>query len=261
MFSGIASCSRISSSSTTARKRKPSAAGDQDPADVLVVGAGRQLDPARRGAAREAVDDELGARARRSWRLLRFRSGRRPGPGRPRCRPSAASTKASYSSGETTRPRSASPRRPGPERVADSPSKVPSSSALKTIWFVLPGTASRLPARSGTYQVWTTSVEMRSSDDRGVDRDHQLVVGEGAVRVVVAPQPLLAGRLDRQRLGAWRPARPAAPVAGVSRALSVKTMPRTKSTAAKTVEHARRPGTGARGRRGPGAARRPRSAR
>src|SRR6185312_10594912 len=36
--------------------------------------------------------------------------------------------------------------------------------------------------------------------DRGVDRDHQLPVAEGTVRVVVAPQPLLAGRLDHQRL-------------------------------------------------------------
>src|SRR4029077_3652835 len=35
--------------------------------------------------------------------------------------------------------------------------------------------------------------------DRRVDRDHQLPVAERPVRVVVAPEPLLAGRLDHQR--------------------------------------------------------------
>ena len=35
--------------------------------------------------------------------------------------------------------------------------------------------------------------------DGGVDRDDELVIGEGFVRVVVAPQPLLAGRFDLQR--------------------------------------------------------------
>ena len=37
-------------------------------------------------------------------------------------------------------------------------------------------------------------------DDGRVDRDDELVVGEGPVRVLVAPQPLLAGRLDLERL-------------------------------------------------------------
>ncbi len=37
--------------------------------------------------------------------------------------------------------------------------------------------------------------------DRGVDRDDQLVVGEGAVGVLVAPEPLLAGGFDLQRFG------------------------------------------------------------
>src|SRR6185437_6842075 len=37
--------------------------------------------------------------------------------------------------------------------------------------------------------------------DRRVRRDHQLVIGEGAVRVVVAPEPLLARRVDDQRPG------------------------------------------------------------
>jgi hypothetical protein len=40
--------------------------------------------------------------------------------------------------------------------------------------------------------------------DRGVGRDDQLVVGEGFVGVVVAPQPLLAGRFDLQRLAFQR---------------------------------------------------------
>ena len=41
---------------------------------------------------------------------------------------------------------------------------------------------------------------------RGVDRDHQLVVGEGAVGIGVAPQPLLGGGGDLERVGAlgWR---------------------------------------------------------
>ena len=40
--------------------------------------------------------------------------------------------------------------------------------------------------------------------DSGVGRDHQLVIREGAVGVVVAPQPLLAGRFDPQRLAFQR---------------------------------------------------------
>ena len=113
------------------------------------------------------------------------------------------------------RPRSASPRRPGREGRGAGRCSSPSSSARKTTWLVLPGTASRLPARSGRSRCG----RRRSSQfelDRGVDRDHQLVIGEGAVRVVVAPQPLLAGRLDHQRLGFLAAARPAAPVAGVA---------------------------------------------
>ena len=37
--------------------------------------------------------------------------------------------------------------------------------------------------------------------DRRVDRDHEFVIGEGFVRVFVAPQPLLAGRFDLERFG------------------------------------------------------------
>ena len=42
------------------------------------------------------------------------------------------------------RPRSASPRRPGPRRSPTGRRRSPSSSARKTTWLVLPGTASRL---------------------------------------------------------------------------------------------------------------------
>ena len=63
----------------------------------------------------------------------------------------------------------------------------------------LPGTASRLPAEfrhvPGVDDVGADQVEL----DRGVDRDHEFVIGEGLVRVVVAPQPLLAGRFDFER--------------------------------------------------------------
>ena len=56
--------------------------------------------------------------------------------------------------------------------------------------------------------------------DGGVDRDDQFVVGEGFVGVVVSPEPLPAGCFDLQRFACatWRPA---APVAGISRAFSV----------------------------------------
>ena len=73
--------------------------------------------------------------------------------------------------------------------------------------------------------------------DRGVDRDHQLVVAEGAVRVVVAPQPLLAGRFDHQRRSVLRARRGRrSRSVGVSRALSVKTMLRMKSTSGEDGE-------------------------
>src|SRR5262249_20112313 len=75
-------------------------AGDEDPPDVLVVAAGRQLDPAR-AALGEAVDDELGARG--------LAHGTSPFAIRPTTRSWAfsmsvfcVSMNSSYSSGETT---------------------------------------------------------------------------------------------------------------------------------------------------------------
>ena len=70
--------------------------------------------------------------------------------------------------------------------------------------FTLPGTASTLPPSSGTYQLWITSVDSTSSCTGGVHGDDQPVVGEGVVRVVVAPQPLLPGGGDDQRVGPGR---------------------------------------------------------
>ena len=110
--------------------------------------------------------------------------------------------------------------------------------------------------------MWTTSVETQVQVDRGVDRDDQLVVGEGAVGVVVAPQPLLAGRLDlsaARELGDGEAGRRRWP--GVSRALSVKTMPRTKIAAAKTVSTRADPELDAGGRRCTWRGSAPRSAR
>ena len=81
-----------------------------------------------------------------------------------------------------------------------APMNSPSASARKAI-VACSCRGPRRPSapRSGTFQVWITSVEASPQLDLGVGRDHQLVVAEGAVRVVVAPDPLLPGRLDHQR--------------------------------------------------------------
>ena len=160
---------------------------------------------------------------------LRFRSGRRPGPGRPGCPLSGCFDEGFVLLGRDDL--DLGPHRrvglAGEGRRARRRRCPPRRRGRRPGWSC-PGTASRLPASSGTFQVWTTSVETQVELDRGVDRDDQLVIGEGFVGVVVAPQPLLAGRLDPQRLGLRRLRGRPAPVAGVSRALSVKTMPRTK---------------------------------
>ncbi len=83
-------------------EEEPEGGADQHPADVLVVGAGRDPRPAR-SLARESVDDQLGT-------LARDRAhGVSPREIRPTTRSCAAwmsfsclAMKLSYSSGETT---------------------------------------------------------------------------------------------------------------------------------------------------------------
>ena len=214
-------------------KRKPSEAGDQDAADVLVVGAGRELDPARRGAG--------GSRRRRA-RAGAVAHGTSPFSIRLDDAVLGGLDVALLLLDEVFVFLRRDDFDLGPHRrvgLAGEGRRL----AVEDAFFVgaeddlvvlagdrvaLAGEVGHVP---GVDDVGRDEVEL----DRGVDRDDQLVVGEGAVRVVVAPEPLLAGRFDPQRLGLRRPARPSAPVAGVSRALSVKTTPRTKITAAKTV--------------------------
>ncbi len=74
---------------------------DEDAAEVLVVGAGRQLDPARPAPAWEAVDDELGTRLLAhgvSLSLISFTTRSWAVSMSAFC----CLTKASYASGETT---------------------------------------------------------------------------------------------------------------------------------------------------------------
>ena len=185
---------------------------------------------------REAVDDELRASAHGVFSVSR--SGRRPGPGRPGCRLSGFDEVLVLLAARRPRPRSASPRRPGRRGSPSCPRRCPPRRRGRGPRLVLPGTASRLPASSGTFQVWIDVGGDQVELDRGVDRDDELVIGEGVVRVVVAPQPLLAGRLDPQRLGFGAAGGRSGPVAGVSRALSVKTMPTIRRIAAKSVSTA-----------------------
>ena len=223
VFSGIASCSRISSSSTRAMKRKPSAADDQDPADVLVVGAGRDLDPARAalaGSRRRRARD-----ARRSWHFSVFDQADDAVLGGLDVGSSGCLMKSSYSS-----------RRDdfdlGPHRrvgLAGEGRRL----AVEGAFLVgaeddLVGLA-RAPRRAcrrgrGTSQVWI-DVGRDAGRARPWCRPGRRACNRRRLRSGSRSATATAGRSPRSVSGSeWAAARPAEPVAGVSRALSVKTM-------------------------------------
>ena len=202
MFSGIASCSRISSSSTRAMKRKPSAAAIRiRPTSLWSALVAISIQRGRRCG--EAVDDQLGARAAVAHGVSPFSI-------RPTTRSWAAWMSLFWLLDEgfvllgrddfDLGPHRA--RRPGRR---GSPSLPVEGAFLVGAEDDLVGLARDGVALAGQVAARTRCGRRRSrpgrSVDRGVDRDDQLVIGEGAVRVVVAPQPLLAGRLDLQRLG------------------------------------------------------------
>ena len=175
-------------------------AGEEDAAEVLVVGAGGELDPARAALAREAVDDQLG-----TWLLAH---GTSPSSIRPTTRSWARLDVGFLLFDELLVGLRRDDLDRGPHRRVGLAGE---GRRLALVDALLVGAEDDLVGLAGDGVALAGEVgDVPGVDDvggeqfqldRGVDRDHQLVIGEGAVGVVVAPQPLLAGRLDRQRLG------------------------------------------------------------
>ncbi len=237
LFSGIASCRRISRNSIRAMKRKPRAAADQDPADVLVVGAGDDLDPARTAAAGKPSTTSSG---------VVLTHGTSPFSIRPTTRSWAACDVGFLALDEGFVGLRRDDVDLGPHRRVGLAGEG-RGLTVEVAFFVgaeddvvdLAGDGVALAgASSGTSQVWI-DVGRDQVRVRPRCRPGRPACNRRRPRLGSRSATATAGRSLRSSAAPSSPRRGRpAPVVGVSRALSVKTMLSTKMTAAKTVSTA-----------------------
>ena len=233
VFSGIASCSRISSSSTRAMKRKPS----EETIRIRPTSLWSALVAISTQRARRLGKPSMTSSGRALMASLRFRSGRRPGPGRPGCRLFWLLDEGFVFLGRddfdrgphrrvglTGEGRRAGRRRCLPRRRGRRPG------------CACPGRRRACPPGPAR----TRCGRRRSRRGRGRPRCRpgRRACNRRRLRSGSRSATATAGRSLRSsaasELATWRPS---APVAGVSRALSVKTMPRTSSDRGEEREH------------------------
>ena len=87
-----------------------------------------------------------------------------------------------------------------PHSSAHWPLKLPVSVALNQVSLAWPGSASNLPPSSGIHHECATSIDFSVSSTVVSFGHDQVVEGDGAVRVLEAPEELLAGDVDLQAL-------------------------------------------------------------